>query len=282
MQKLVKRPRQRRELGFSLINLLILVLALCNFFPLYWMLKSSVSLNHLINKTPPEWFPSTITFKHYQNLLRSTNVVRWTGNSILVADISVLLIVAAGTLAAYAFSKLRFRGRNALFILLISTLMLPKEVYIVPLFKVTQYLKIFGSFAAVILPNVATAFGVFLLRNFFDSVPDSMREAAKIDGATEFAILVQIFVPLAKAGIAALSILMFVQVWNDYLWQVLQLSQDQMKTLQLGVAALQIDNNPDYGLKMAGTSIAAAPLILLFLLFQKSFTKGITLGAEKG
>ena len=266
---------------FLLLKGMIVIGAILQFFPLYWMVTSSFKVSHVVTRTPPQWVPLQPTLVNYQNLFSNANAGGWLLNSIFLAGATTVVIVVVSAMAAYAFAKLRFWGRGFLFTVLVCTLMLPKEIYIVPLFKVTQYLGIMGTFLGVILPSAAVAFGVFMLKNFFATVPDSLREAAKIDGAREARIFLQVYLPLARAGVAALVVLMFVQVWNDYLWQMIQLNKDSMKTLQLGIATLQHDQNPDYGLRMAGATLAALPLVVLFIAFQKHFTRGITAGAIK-
>lgn len=158
--------KKKGSVSFTLVNALIFIWAVGSFFPLYWMLTSSLKATHLVSKLPPEWFPGRITFSHYQSILSLHSTMRWMMNSLLIAGTATVLIIIVSSLAAYSFSKLRFPLRDTIFLILIMTLMLPKEVYIVPLFKVTQYLGIMGTYQGAILPNSATAFGVFLLKNF--------------------------------------------------------------------------------------------------------------------
>jgi multiple sugar transport system permease protein len=268
-------------LGDRVANAVISLFALMEILPLYWLVTSSLKHSNIIIKWPPEWFPRQITLVNYRNLFSSSHTLQWLLNSVVIAGVATIGICLFSTMAAYAFSKLRFYGRNFLFIMFISTLMLPKEVYIIPLFKVTQYLGVSGTRAGAILPNLALSFGIFLLYQHFDNIPDSLREAAKIDGAGEARIFGQIFFPLVIPGVAALCILMFVQNWNDYLWQLIQLTKDAAKTIQIGVASMQNEQMPDYGLNMAGAVYAALPLVVVFLAFQKYFTTGLTLGAVK-
>lgn len=275
----VKSNRSRQD---RLANLFIIIFALLSFFPLYWLITSSFKYSHVINSMVPEWFPKQPTLHNYVNLFGSESALRWLFNSLFISVSTTALIVLTSVCAAYAFAKLRFPGRDTLFLVFIATLMLPKEVYIIPLFKITMNMGISGNFAGAVLPNVALSFGIFLLKQHFEAVPDALREAAKIDGASEFYIFSRIYMPLIKAGVAALVILMFIQVWNDYLWQLIQLTKDELKTIQLGVASSQNEMNPDSGLTMAGAVYAALPLCIMFLAFQKYFTQGVTMGAVKG
>lgn len=267
--------------GDLIINIVITCIAVIGLFPLYWLVTSSFKYSHVINTLKPEWFPKLPTLKNYINLFGNPNVFRWLFNSVFISVATTFLIVLTSVLGAYAFAKLNFKGKKVLYMIFIATLMLPKEVYIIPLYQTTLKMGISGGYLGAILPNVALSFGIFLLRQHFESIPSALREAAKIDGASELYIFGKIYLPLVKAGVASLIILMFVQVWNDYLWQLIQLTKDELKTIQLGVACTQNEQNPDSGLTMAGGVYAALPLIIMFFSFQKYFTQGVTFGAVK-
>ncbi len=263
-------------------NILVTFLAVLNLFPLYWLITNSLKYSAAIYKMPPDWIPKTFYVKNYLELFGNQPAFRWAFNSIFVSIISTLLVVAFSSMAAYAFAKMEFKGRNTLFLLLISTLMVPKEIFIVPLFKIMIRFNWVDKFEGMIFPNLATAFGVFLLRGFFEAVPDSIRESGKLDGANEIIIFTKLIMPILKPGIGALFILNFVQVWNDYLWQLLIGNSKNMLTLMVGTATLMQELNPNFAYKLAGATVAAVPMILIFLIFQKYFTGGITMGAVKG
>ncbi|GIP55825.1 carbohydrate ABC transporter permease [Paenibacillus vini] len=275
------KEKKQREKYDILSNSIIIFFAVLNLFPLYWLFTSSLKNSSDVIKMPPDWWPRTFTFSNYTDVFNSQPALRWTLNSIYVAGLSTILVVIASSMAAYAFSKLNFFGKNALFIIFISSLMVPKEVMIVPLFRITQDLGMVNTLSGMVWPNVATAFGVFLLKGFFDSAPDALREAARIDGAGEIRTFLQILLPIIKPGIGALFILNFVQVWNDYLWQLVIGQDKNVKTLMVGIATLMQDLNPNFAYKMAGATVAAIPMLLIFLLFQQYFTRGIAIGAVK-
>jgi len=262
-------------------NGIVILFAILNLFPLYWLFTSSLKNSSDVVKMPPDWWPKTITFSNYVDVFSNQPALRWTFNSIYVSGVTTILVIIAGSMAAYAFSKIRFKGRNIIFIIFISSLMIPKEIMIVPLFRITQSFGMVNSFNGMIWPNVATAFGVFLLKGFFDTTPNALREAARIDGAGEWRTFIQIMLPIVKPGIGALFILNFVQVWNDYLWQLVIGQEKTMKTLMVGTATLMQDLNPNFAYKMAGATVAAIPMLLIFILFQRYFTNGITAGAVK-
>ncbi|MWV43883.1 ABC transporter permease subunit [Paenibacillus sp. HJL G12] len=275
------KEKKKREKYDIVSNIIIIVFAVLNLFPLYWLFTSSLKNSSDVIKMPPDWWPRTFTFSNYTDVFNNQPALRWTFNSLYVAGVSTILVVIASSMAAYAFSKLNFFGKNVLFVVFISSLMVPKEVMIVPLFRITQDLGMVNSLWGMIWPNVATAFGVFLLKGFFDSVPDALREAARIDGAGETRTFLQILLPIVKPGIGALFILNFVQVWNDYLWQLVIGQDKNVKTLMVGIATLMQDLNPNFAYKMAGATVAAVPMLLIFLLFQRYFTRGIAGGAVK-
>lgn len=278
MRTILKPKRERFDI---VSNAVVIFFAVLNVFPLYWLFTSSLKHSSDVVKMPPDWWPSSITFQNYVDVFQNQPALRWTFNSIYVAGVSTLLLIVVGAMAAYAFSKIQFKGRNWIFIIFISSLMIPKEIMIVPLFRIIQDFGMVNSLNGMMWPNVAVAFGVFLLKGFFDSVSDALREAAKIDGAGELRTFVQIMLPIVKPGIGALFILNFVQVWNDYLWQLVVGQQKEIKTLMVGTATLMQDLNPNFAYKMAGASVAAIPMLLIFLLFQNYFTRGISIGAVK-
>lgn len=262
-------------------NTIVVFFAILNLFPLYWLFTSSLKHSSDVVKMPPDWWPTTITFSNYVDVFQNQPALRWTFNSIYVAGVSTILLIIVGALAAYAFSKINFKGRNLIFVIFISSLMIPKEIMIVPLFRIIQDFGMVNTLNGMVFPNVAVAFGVFLLKGFFDTVPDALREAAKIDGAGEMRTFSQIMLPIVKPGIGALFILNFVQVWNDYLWQLVVGQEKEIKTLMVGTATLMQDLNPNFAYKMAGATVAAIPMLLIFLLFQRYFTRGLAIGAVK-
>ena len=248
---------------------------------LYWMVANSFQFTYKIVKLPPEFFPQQFTMDNYRDLFQGSDALRWLQNSLIVSIVTTALTLLVSSLAAYAFAKMQFCGRKVWFVLLISTLMVPKEIIFVPLYMTTKYLGIIGSMASMILPNVAFPLGMFLLKQFYESIPDTLREAARIDGCNEFMIYLRIILPLGTAGLFAVGITTFINTWNDYLWQLITTTKDVLKTLPIGVAALQQQINPNYGLRLAGATLSAIPMIVLFLIFQDSFSKGLTVGAIK-
>jgi multiple sugar transport system permease protein len=199
-----------------------------------------------------------------------------------MAVMAMILTCITASMAGYALAKKRFIGRHVLFGLIVCAMALPKQVILIPLIKEISFLGLYDNIWAVIFPTVGWPFGVFLMKQFSEGIPGEMLEAARIDGASEARTFTQIVVPMIKPGIGALAIFTFINSWNDYFMQLIMLTSSSNLTISLGIATLQAENSTDFGLIMAGATLAAVPIIVVFLIFQKYFTQGITMGAVKG
>jgi multiple sugar transport system permease protein len=266
----------------SAVNLFLLFLAAVWIFPFYWAVINSFKTEQAMFALPPQLWPVNPTLMNYWELFRKTHSLVWTTNSFTVSIITMASVCLISGLAGYAFAKLRFRGRDLIFYIMISAMMLPKYVLLVPLFRLMKSLNWFDTYAGLIVPELAVPFGVFMMRQFIKSIPDELIEAAKVDGCNQLVIFAYIITPLLKPALAALAIFTFVRSWNDYMWQLIVTKSELMKTLPLGIAGLKQENMVQYGQVMAGAMLSALPMIIIFILFQKYFTKGLTLGAVKG
>ena len=208
--------------------------------------------------------------------------IRWLVNTVFMAVASMILTCVTSAMAGYALAKKRFIGRGVLFTLIVCAMALPKQVILIPLLREMSSLQLYNTIWAVIFPIVGWPFGIFLMKQFSEGIPGEMLEAARIDGASELTTFTRIALPIIKPGIGALAIFTFINSWNDYFMQLIMLSSTSKLTISLGIAKLQAENSTDYGLIMAGAALAAVPIIIVFLAFQKYFTKGITMGAVKG
>lgn len=274
--------RRKKPEKFDLIcNGAVILFALLNIFPLYWLVTNSFKTSASIYKMPPDWWPSQWNLNNYVELFHNQPAFRWMFNSFFVAVTTTILLVIISSLAAYAFAKLKFRYKQIIFAVMISSLLVPKEIFVTPLFKIMIALGWTDSFEAMIFPNLATAFGLFMLKGFFESISDSIRDSGKLDGASEIRIFLDLCLPIVKPGLGALFILNFVQIWNDYLWQLLVSNSKEMMTLMVGTATLMQELNPNYAYKMAGATVAAIPMIIIFVWFQRYFIRGIAVGAIK-
>lgn len=275
--------KRLKKLGtYDLVtNIIVFALAILFLLPLFWLLTNTFKTAQQIYQMPPSLLPERWYTGNLAELFNGQPAFRWIFNSFIVSMGTAGLSVIISALAAYGFSKLQFRGRTVLLLVVIASIMIPKETFIVPLFDVVENLGWIDTYQAMIVPNLATGFGTFMLYSYFKAVPESIRESAKIDGAKEWTVFSKLMLPIVKPGLGALFILNFVTAWNDYLWQLLMARSKEMKTLTIGVASLQQDINPNIGLRVAGAAIAALPMVVIFFLFQRYFIKGATDGAVK-
>ena len=261
--------------------LLLIVLAVLMIFPLYWIITGSFKDARTINSATPVWFPLNPTTDNYTRLFERPAGI-WMFNTVFMCVMSMLLTCVAAAMGGYALAKKRFTGRVVLFSVFVCAMALPKQVILIPLLKEMAFLRLHNTLWAVIFPTVGWPFGVFLMKQFSENIPGEMLEAARIDGAGEARTFVNIVFPMIKPGVGALAIFTFITAWNDYFLQLIMLNDMDVLTISLGIAKLQSELSTDYGLIMAGAALGSVPIILIFLMFQKFFTRGITMGAVKG
>lgn len=277
MQASVNRTTPYRVLAI----LLLIALSVLFLFPMYWILTGSVKTIQAVNAAKPVWFPSQPTLDNYMRLFERP-ALTWLWNTVFICSMAMLLTCLTASLAGFALAKKNFIGRGVIFVIFISAMALPKQVILIPLLKEMSFLKLHDTPWAVILPTVGWPFGVFLMKQFSENIPGSILEAARIDGAGEVLTFTQVVLPIIKPGIGALAIFTFITTWNDYFMQLIMLNSQARLTISLGIAKLQTEMSNDFGLIMAGAALSAIPITAVFLLFQKFFTKGITMGAVKG
>lgn len=263
------------------VMILMVILAFLFIFPVYWIVTGSFKDAATINAAVPQWFPLSPTLENYSKLFAKP-AMRWLFNSVLISVLAMGFTCFTSAMAGYALAKKRFVGQKLLFSLLICAMALPKQVVLVPLLKEMSFLKLHDTIWAVVLPTVGWPFGIFLMKQFSEIIPTEMLEAVRIDGAGEVQTFLQIVLPIVKPGVGALAIFTFISTWNDYFLQLIMLNSQKTLTISLGIAKLQAEMSTDYGLIMAGAALAAVPIITIFLMFQKYFTQGITMGAVKG
>ena len=268
--------------GYKIFVVIVLaLLAVFFIFPLYWILTGSLKDAITINARTPQWFPLEPTLDNYVRLFKQP-AIQWLLNTIIIAVAAMALTCITAALAGYALAKKRFWGQTVLFSLLVCAMALPKLVIVIPLLQEMSALGLNNNLLAVILPTVGWPFGIFLMKQFSETIPTEMLEAARIDGASEVRTFVSIVFPMVKPGVGALAIFTFVNTWNDYFLQLIMLQRREVLTISTGIARLQGEVSSDFGLIMAGAALAAIPIVAVFLMFQKYFTQGITMGAVKG
>lgn len=265
----------------SLLYLFLIVSSITMLVPFYWSLGTSLKLEHFVFANPPQWWPNPITFQNYVSVITKIRFLRYFTNSLLVASIITLGHVFFDTLAAYAFAKLNFRGRDQIFFLMLLGLMIPFQVNLIPLYRIMAMLGWTNTYLALIVPNLTSIFGIFMLRQFLMSIPNDLLDAARIDGCNEFGVFQRVVLPLALPGIATLVIVTFMGAWNDFLWPRIVTSSEALYTLPVGLAQLQLKNTSNQAQIMAGTVLTALPMIIVFLFMQRQFIEGMTAGALK-
>ncbi len=300
--------------AYKIFSVVILViLAFLFVFPLYWIVTGAFKPAADIYAQKPVFWPTEWVMDNFKALLdrRSAPVwemhvpfsqwftedhtaitfytgptapaaFRWLINAVFMSAMAMLLTCLTAAMAGYALAKKRFRGRFIMFGLIICAMALPKQVILIPLLKEMNFLKFTDTLWAVIFPTVGWPFGVFLMKQFSESIPGEILEAARVDGSSEVRTFTTIVLPMVKPGIGALAIFTFINCWNDYFMQLIMLTSGSNYTMPLGVATLQAETSINMGLLMAGAAFAALPIIVVFLIFQKYFTQGITMGAVKG
>lgn len=250
--------------------------------PFAWMISSSLKPEIDVFGFPIRWIPEVFRWKNYVEVWTRVPFARYYLNSIIVAGSITILQIITCSMAAYAFAKIDFPGRDKIFLGYLCTMMVPFQVIMIPQFLIIKHLHLVDKLGSVIVIAAFSAFGIFLFRQFFMTLPDSLSEAARIDGCSEFGIFSKIIMPLSKPAVASLVIFTFVSAWNDFLGPLIYLNSDKVKTIQLGMRSFQSMFNSEYALLMAAASCATVPVILVYLLAQDQFIEGIAAGAIKG
>ena len=286
-------------------------------FPLYWIITGAFKTGAEINAKTPVWIPSEWDIGNFQRLMSKRSAplfdmtipglkitafgyvfkigttikitgptvpaaVRWLINTVFMSVAAMLITCLTSAMAGYVLAKKRFWGKTIIFTLVVCAMALPKQVILIPLLREMSALGLYDTIWAVIFPIVGWPFGVFLLKQFAEGIPTEMVEACRIDGASEWRTFTDVMFPMIKPGVGACAIFTFINSWNDYFMQLIMLTSSKNLTISLGIATMQGESSTDYGLLMAGAALASVPIIIVFLIFQKYFTKGITMGAVKG
>lgn len=266
----------------AMLYTILIVAAILCLLPFIWMISASLMANGHSNVYPPRFLPDKVTFIQYKNLFARLNIVRYFFNSLVVSVGVTLVSLFINSMAGYAFAKYKFAGEKNLFKLLLSFMIVPAQVTMLPLFLMLKYMGLINTYLAVIIPGMASVFGIFLIRQYLLAIPDSLIEAAKIDGASDFQIYFTLILPLAKPILITLAIFTFMGTWNDFLWPLIVMTNDSMYTLPVALANLMGEHNQDTELMMAGSVVTIIPVILVFLSLQKYYIEGIMLGGIKG
>ncbi|SHE26724.1 carbohydrate ABC transporter permease [Actinomyces glycerinitolerans] len=262
----------------------VFLLALSAFvlLPFVWMLLSSFKKNNEIFTSPITWFPEEWQWHNYVDIWAKSDMTTWLGNTVLLAVVVTFLQVFTGSFAAYGFSRIRFPGRDFLFIVYIGTISVPWQAYMIPQFKMLSSVGLSDTRLSIILLQAFGAFGVFLMKQFYDSIPEELSEAARIDGLSEYKIYYKIMLPLSVPSIASLAIITFTNTWNDYMGPLIYLRSPDLWTIQLGLKTFIGQYNADYAAIMTGSVLSVLPIAIVFVFGQRYFVQGIATTGMKG
>jgi multiple sugar transport system permease protein len=274
-------PQPRRFL-FSAWHLVLFPLAFLMVVPLIWMVITSVETLSETRHFPPILVPHTVRLQNYSDVLQQAPFARWFLNTLVVTVVVVVGNLLFCSLAGYAFARIKFFGREVAFILVLATLMIPFQVIIIPTFIIVRKLGLIDTLGALIVPNLAGAFGIFLLRQFFRSLPIELEEAARIDGASRLGVLFKIILPLSGPALATVAVVTFLWTWNDFLWPLVTLYSPNNMTLQLGLTTFQGAHQTNTHLLMAANVMSVLPVLALFFAAQRFFIRGIATSGLKG
>ncbi|MBO1751310.1 carbohydrate ABC transporter permease [Actinotalea sp. BY-33] len=273
---------QRLTVGRALGYLVMLVAAAAILLPFVWMVISSLKTNNQVFTVPVQWIPDPVVWQNYLDIWSRSQMTTWLKNTLILSVAVTSLQVITGSFAAYGFSKVRFKGRDALFLLYIGTIAVPWQSYMIPQFIMLSELGLSNTLWAIIALQTFSAFGVFLMKQFFETVPEELSEAARIDGLSEYGIWRRIMMPLSVPAIASLTLLTFVNTWNDYLGPLIYLRSPELWTIQIGLKTFISQYNAEHALIMTGSVLSVLPIAIVFLLGQRYFVQGIATTGLKG
>ncbi|MCT2537118.1 carbohydrate ABC transporter permease [Aquibacillus koreensis] len=266
----------------SLVHYLVLViLAIIVIYPIYFAFSYTFMTPQEVSTATPNFFPNSLYLENIKEVLATTPILRFILNSFIISIAVMIGEIITGSLAAYAFAFVRFKGRNIIFALFLATLMVPSEVTLIPRYLMMQAFGWMDTYQGLIVPHLATVFGIFLLRQFFMQLPKELMEAARMDGAGHLRIFLTIILPLSRPAIGTLGVYSFLNTWNQYLWPLLMTNSEEMRPVQIGITMLQDEEFMSWNIVLAGVTIALIPSLLLLVFGLKQLVAGITAGAVK-
>ena len=279
-----KKPKSRLGRIRRIVGYAILIVAAIGLsVPFVWMVLSSLKTPNEVFSVPVTWIPETFIWNNYVEIWAKSDILTWIRNTLFLAVVVTFLQVLTGSFAAYGFARVKFPGRSALFLLYIGTIAVPWQSYMIPQFILLSDLKVSNTLLALVLLQAFGAFGVFLMKQFYETIPEELSEAARLDGLSEYGIWRRIMLPLSVPAIASLALLTFVGTWNDYLGPLIYLRNPDLWTIQLGLKSLTSNAfDTNYALLFAGLAISTLPIAIIFLLGQKYFVEGLATSGLKG
>lgn len=284
MMRRLFRPRPIGQAGPALSALsytIVIVAAVISVVPFLYILSTAFKQTTSLFHYPPDWIPTPVYWGNFSALISDHPFLRWTLNTLLVSTVVTVVKVLIDSMAGYAFAKMRFPGRNALFLLVLATLMVPFSAVLIPLYFLVRDLGLLNTYWALILPPLASPIGIFMMRTFIEALPSDLENAARLDGCSEFAIYARIVLPLIKPGLVVLGVFTFMTQYTSFVWPLVATSSDDMRVLTTGISSLKAIFTTDWGLISAAGVLAMVPITLLFLLLQRYFIAGSLAGALK-
>ncbi|MFC6018329.1 carbohydrate ABC transporter permease [Plantactinospora solaniradicis] len=280
-----RRPPARRvaSRGWRIVGYAALVLAAAGLLlPFYWMVVASLKTNNDVFTIPITWLPDPVVWRNYVDIWQRSDMTTWLWNTLLLSVVVTFLQVFTGSFAAYGFARVRFPGRNLLFLAYVGTIAVPWQSYMIPQFILFSKLQLSNTLWSIVALQAFGAFGVFLMKQFYETIPEELSESARVDGLTEFGIYRRIMLPLSRPALASLTLLTFVTTWNDYLGPLIYLRSPELRTIQLGLNTFISQYNAEYALIMTGSVLSVLPVAVIFLLGQRYFIEGIATTGLKG
>ncbi|MDF2595486.1 MAG: carbohydrate transporter permease [Clostridia bacterium] len=282
MEGMFNTAKGRKVLSKAGIYAALLLLSVLIILPFIWMVSSSLKVSHDVFSLPMEWLPKQPRWANYQEIWTKIPLLLFIKNTVKLTVIITVLQVFTSSFAAYAFAKMSFKGRDTLFLAYVGTIAVPWQVYMVPQFIMMRYFNLADTHLAMIVLQAFTAFGVFLMRQFYFGIPNELSESARIDGLNEYSIYWRIILPLSKPALATLTIFTFVATWNDYMGPMIYLNSTELKTIQLGLRMFITQYSADYNLIMAAALVSIIPIFVVFIFMQRFFIEGIATSGIKG
>lgn len=274
---------KKKEIAVKLfITLFLIIVGIVMVFPIAWMISASFKFESDVFRVPIEWIPENPNFENYITALTDFPYINWYINTIIATACIVFLVLFVSSLSGYAFAKMNFKGKNLIFMLFIATMMVPVQVRTIPQFLIFQKMGLINELPSIILPWAFNGFSIFMMRQFFMSIPNDLLEAARIDGSGEYRTFFKIVMPLAKSQLAALFILSFTWGWNEYFGPLVYISDTKKQVLAVGIASFKGQYSNNFAVQMAGATLALVPIIVVYLCAQKHFIEGIALSGVKG
>ncbi len=273
---------RKRDLKKALIHLILIAGIGVTILPFFWMITTAFKTQGESVQMPPIWLPSAWRFDAFREVLAKPNFLTVYGNTIITTVVTVLGQVGLCAMAGYGFARIRFPGRDLLFVLILGVLMIPSQIFLMPQYLIIQNLGLLNTIPALFLPNLFSAFGTFLLRQSFLSLPKELEEAAMLDGCSRFQIFYKIMLPLTKSSMVALSIMVMKFAWNDLMWPLIVNTSAKKMTLAPTLASMISEYGSNYPVQMAGAVLSILPIVILFIIFQKQFIEGVASTGVKG